>query len=68
MLYLVVLNRVVLLFLRLVLELRRLILRKLHHHEALCDSVQLILQQYHAFKVDLFQAHRNNMSDDVYEV
>ena len=53
MLDLVVLNGVVLLSLRRELKLRGLLLRKLHHHKALRDTVQLVFQENHAFKVDL---------------
>lgn len=53
MLDLVTLDGVVLLPLGLVLKLGRLLLSKLHHHQALHDSVQLVLQHYHTFEVDL---------------
>lgn len=52
MLDLIVLNSVMLLALRRILKLRGLLLRKLYHYEALRDSVQLVLQHYHTFKVD----------------
>lgn len=67
MLDLIVLNSVMLLALRRILKLRGLLLRKLYHYEALRDSVQLVLQHYHTFKVDLVNTE-TSMSERPYEI